>query len=292
MLTSLKRLIKSKLQKTVVKPVLIPQLRSELLQDRCALITGGTSGIGFAIARAFLDSGANVIIAGRSQERLDKASQTLSSLVSNGKQGTASRVETICLDIANINNAKKAFDDLVSKLPESWHIDILVNNAGMTGDPAFLQTSEEDFDHIVDVNLKGTYFITQMVIAYMREHNIQGNVLNITSSSASRPALTPYMVSKWGEKGFTLGLAKTLSPYGIVVNAIAPGPTATPMIRPQGFDSIEKPNSPIGRFCTPEEIANMAVILTSALGRTIVGDTVYMTGGSGIITYDDVPYKL
>lgn len=90
----------------------------------------------------------------------------------------------------------------------------------------------------------------------------------------------------------TKGLAKILSPYGITVNAIAPGPTATPMLMPNGIkDDISFPTNPLGRFIMPGEIANMAVFLVSNMGRSIIGDMVFMTGGSGVVTYDDVHYS-
>ena len=88
----------------------------------------------------------------------------------------------------------------------------------------------------------------------------------------------------------TLGLAKKLIKHGIVVNGLAPGPTATPMLIKEDTHNISLPNNPSGRYAMPEEIANMAVILTSGLGRMIVGDIVYMTGGAGIITFDDVNF--
>ena len=89
----------------------------------------------------------------------------------------------------------------------------------------------------------------------------------------------------------TLGLAKSLAPYGIVVNGIAPGPTATPMLLGDDTDNIARSRIPSGRFVMPCEIANMAVVLVSDMGRTIVGDIVYMTGGAGVVTFDDVDYS-
>ena len=89
----------------------------------------------------------------------------------------------------------------------------------------------------------------------------------------------------------TKGLAKILAPYGITVNGLAPGPTATPMLMPNGLaDNLAFPN-PLGRFILPEEIANMAVFLVSNMGRAIIGDMVFMTGGSGVVTFDDVQYS-
>lgn len=120
---------------------------------------------------------------------------------------------------------------------------------------------------------------------------IKANILNIASSSSLRPAISPYTLSKWGIRGLTLGLAKSLIPYNIVVNALAPGPTATPMLLPQSSESIDLPTSPANRYATADEIANMAVMLVSDIGRMIIGDCIYMTGGAGVITYDDMSYE-
>ena len=118
----------------------------------------------------------------------------------------------------------------------------------------------------------------------MIARRIKGHILNVSSASALRPAWTPYHISKWAIKGFTVGLAEKLLPHGIIVNAIAPGPVATGMLGKKEGDSIEMPSQPSGRYALPEEIASMAAYLVSDLGNLIVGDTIYMTGGSGIIS--------
>ena len=112
----------------------------------------------------------------------------------------------------------------------------------------------------------------------------------IASSSSLRPAISAYELSKWGIRGLTMGLAKKYIKKGIVVNGIAPGPTATSMLNKDEKGNLTRSNSPIGRYILPEEIANAAVFLVSDMGRTIVGDIIYMTGGAGIITFDDVNY--
>lgn len=118
----------------------------------------------------------------------------------------------------------------------------------------------------------------------MLNKGIKGHILNVTSSSALRPAWTPYQMSKWAVKGLTLGLADMMIPHGIVVNAIAPGPTATPMLGKEAGDNIYEPYTPSRRYAMPEELASLAVFMVSGAGDMIVGDTFYMTGGSGTIT--------
>ncbi len=172
---------------------------------------------------------------------------------------------------------------------EPLQLSILVNNAGVQG-AQFGFATEEEYDKVMDTNLKGVFFLSQLIGRYMVDNHIEGNILNIASSSSLRPAANAYTLSKIGIKEFTEGMAKSLIPYGIVVNGLAPGPTATPMLVKGENPNLYIPHNPLGRYALPEEIANMAVILTSGLGRTIVGSIVYMTGGGATLTYEDVKY--
>lgn len=261
---------------------------NELLKGRVAFITGGTSGIGFHIAEAFLHSGAAVIITGRSKERLQKACELL-----NTDKHYSNRLFYVEMDNTKVELFSDCFQEALSMISDKGYkqIDILVNNAGILGAP-LSNTTEEEFDNVMDTNLKSVFFLSRLFASYMRQNRIKGDILNIGSSSSLRPAISGYMLSKWGIRGLTLGLAKSFAPYGIVVNGIAPGPTATPMSLENNINDVTNNNSPIGRYALPEEIANMAVILTSSMGQTILGDMIYMTGGSGIITYDDIDYSL
>lgn len=253
----------------------------QLLNGRNAIITGGTSGIGYEIADAFLDSGASVIITGRNMERLDKSISKLKGKAENRK------VSSLVLD----NTDVKDIEEKIKNVLNEKDIDLLVNNAGIAGGPYSLDNCTlEDYQMVMDTNLRGTIFISRIISENMIRKNIKGNILNICSSSSLRPANTPYVLSKWGLRGYTLGLAKTLIKHGIVVNGLAPGPTATPMLLKENVKNIALPQNPTGRYALPEEIANMAVVLTSDMGRMVVGDIVYMTGGSGVITFDDVNY--
>lgn len=253
----------------------------QLLNGRNAIITGGTSGIGYEIADAFLDSGASVIITGRNMERLDKSISKLKEKDENRK------VSSLVLDNTDVKDIEEKLKNVLNEKD----IDLLVNNAGIAGGPYSLDNCTlEDYQMVMDTNLRGTIFISRIISENMIRKNIKGNILNICSSSSLRPANTPYVLSKWGLRGYTLGLAKTLIKHGIVVNGLAPGPTATPMLLKENVKNIALPQNPTGRYALPEEIANMAVVLTSDMGRMVVGDIVYMTGGSGVITFDDVNY--
>lgn len=183
------------------------------------------------------------------------------------------------LEVASLPGKVK---EAAALYPEN-RIDILVNSAGMVAHHSFADMTEAEYDSIMDINAKGTFFMSQAVSKHMIEKNIKGHILNVTPSSALRPAWTPYQMSKWAVRGFTMGLADVLLPYGIIVNAIAPGPVATPMLVKNEGDTISNPEQPSRRYAMPSEISAQAVFMVSDMGNLIVGDTVYMTGGSGVI---------
>lgn len=269
---------------TILTANIVKLAPSDLLKERVALITGGTSGIGYAIAEAMLDAGATVIITGRNEERCEEARERL--LLKN--QSRQNRVFYPILDNRNVPSFDNALTEILQKIGNK-KISILVNNAGVQS-VHFGETTEAEYDACLDTNLKGAYFLTQKVAKYMVNNQIKGNILNIASSSSLRPAANAYTISKVGLKEITAGIAKSLIPHGIIVNGIAPGPTATPMLIKSPNPNLAISHNPLGRYALPEEIANMAVILTSDMGRTIVGSLVFMTGGGGITTFDDVNY--
>ena len=136
----------------------------------------------------------------------------------------------------------------------------------------------------MDINAKGTYFISQVIARKMIENAIHGHILNVSSSSSLRPASTPYTISKWAVSGMTKGMADVLIRYGIVVNAIAPGPVATNMVGKIDTSEIGHDVSPSGRYAMPEEVSHLAAYMVSGYGDLIVGDTFYITGGSGTVS--------
>ena len=252
---------------------------TKLLENRVAIITGGGSGIGKAIAKSFVENGSIVIIAGRNEEKLIKAKKEIGG-------GNVYTLQLDTTDIPCIPNKIKEAEQLL----DGRTIDILINNAGVSGGE-ISTTNEVEFDKIINTNIKGTFFMSKYFGEYMRDNGIKGNILNIASSSSLRPATSAYNISKWGIRGFTIGLARLLAPYGITVNGIAPGPTATSMMMKDNKGDMSKPNSLIKRWILPEEIANMAVFLVSDMGRSIVGDIVYMTGGAGNVSNEDITYN-
>ena len=153
----------------------------------------------------------------------------------------------VVVDLAEPGTFSKVIDEAVAFYGP---IDILVNSAGV---------------HTEDVSMGG--FL---------------DILFVSSSAGNEPAWSPYRVSKWGLKGITEGMASALVPHGIVVNAIAPGSTATPLLGVEEGDSISAEDNRLGRFAMPEEIAEFAVMLASPMGDMVVGDTLYVSGGRGV----------
>ena len=276
----LKRKIKTITFKKI--PVEIPTLYGEVLKGKVAVVTGGTTGIGFEIAKAFIHNGA-VIITGRDSERIANAVVKLKKEIGNSEN------MFVCgevLDNTMTTQIEDRWKQILSHI-ENKHIDILVNNAGVISKTHFGKTDEKDYNLVMETNLKGTYFLSEIVSNYMIENGIKGNILNISSSSALRPAVSAYSMAKWAIHGLTLGMAKKLSPYGIVVNSIAPGPTATRMLQSDNIININRMSSPSERYATASEIANLAVIMVSDMSKMLNGDTMYATGGCGLLTFDD-----
>ena len=263
-----------------------PVLYGSLLEGRAALITGGTSGIGLAMAEAFARNGAAVAITGRSRERVDSAIRQVESKV-EGAQIVGIVLDSSTGDEDGFSHALAEVEAALGR-----PLDALVNNAGVIAGGSVPNTDMGGFDLAIATNLRGAYFLSQVFARKLIAAGRAGNILNVCSSSSLRPAISPYTVSKWGLRGLTMGLAKSLVTYGIIVNGIAPGPTATPMLMGDGDDNLANPGVPAGRYATAEEIANMSVVLVSDLSRMVVGDVVYMTGGCGNLTFDDMDYTV
>ena len=280
----LKKVISVFSPKTIVKAEISVIAPSKLLDGKKAIITGGTGGIGYQMAKSFLDAGACVLITGRTQEKIDK---TCKKLVEENEQWNG-RIKGLAMDVSDVPHLSPGFDKAVEML---GGIDILVNNAGVEGGH-INRCTEQQFTSLIDTNVKGMFFLSRIVASYMIENHVKGNILNICSSSSVRPANSVYAMTKWAARGLTEGLARMLIKHDIVVNGIAPGMTSTPMLNMNGSnDDLSLPRVLTGRFVTAEEVANMAVILVSNMSRMIVGDIIYMTGGSGNLYNEDVNYN-
>ncbi|MBC5781041.1 SDR family oxidoreductase [Blautia difficilis] len=263
----------SKKNEKNIVPIDIPKNQNNLLENKVALIVGGTGGIGAAIAEAFIEAGAKVIISGTKEEKVKNAVEKL---------GNCAR--GIQIELNKVGEFDIKVSQAIALFPEN-KIDILVNCAGVHGNQTFGSVSETTYDSVMNTNLKGMFFMTQVVSNYMKEERIKGHILNVSSAAALKPGYTPYEISKSGVRSFTLGAAAELIPYGIIVNAIAPGPVATAMLGRKEGDTLYTDCIPAKRFATPSEIGQLAVIMVSDMCNLVIGDTFYVSGGSGTIQY-------
>lgn len=269
---SIKDIIKKYLIKEQIRTVKTSVYEGNILNEKIALIIGGSGGIGFGIAQRFVANGCKVILAGTNVNKLKENC----NILGNGSK-------YIELDVCQIDS----FNDKFIKASKMFgRIDILVYSAGVHGSDKFGEVREETWNEVVDTNLKGMYFANQEFSNYMIDNSIRGHILNISSASCAKPGWTPYEISKWGVRGLTLGMADKLISYGITVNSIAPGPVATAMLGRETGDNLYWSGSPAGRIATVEEIANLAVLMTSNMGDLIVGDTYFISGGSGTTCID------
>lgn len=260
----LKLIINKFRTRTIIKPIIVTKAPNELLKGKVALVTGGSSGIGKAIAKELASAGAKVLIIGRNEDSLKEVSKEICC-------------DYLHFDINDINE----METHVKHFGEKENIDILVNSAGAHGNEQFGSITERTYDMVMNVNVKSLYFMSQFVANIMIDKGIKGHILNVSSASSIKPSWTPYEISKRAVNGITEGMAHKLIKHGIVVNGIAPGPTATPMMKRD--EDISWPGNPSGRMSTVEEIASLALFMVSPKGDGIVGDTFFITGGSGTI---------
>ncbi len=235
------------------------------LTGKVAIITGGTRGIGYATAEKFITEGASVIVCGSSQGSADKAVASLKEKFPEAK------VSGIFPSLAEYSSVKAAFDAVIA---EYGKVDILVNNAGISESTPFTSYTEELFDKVMDLNVKGVYNASRAICEHMIERG-EGVILSTSSmvSKYGQPAGFAYPASKFALNGFTLSLARELGPKGIRVNAVAPGITETDMMKavPKEVIAPLVAQIPLRRLGQPEDIANAFAFLAS-------DDAAYITG--------------
>lgn len=246
-------------------------LYDKILEDKNILITGGSSGIGFAIAKKSLEAGANVIITGRNEAKLKQANIELNS----------SNCHYLTWDISDISSIKQKIV-LCNELFRN-NIDVVVNNAGVSPSRFFGDTDEEEWNRIYNNNLKGTFFLTQEIVKLWKSSRFDGykKIINISSQGGFVGATYPYRMAKWDLRGFTEGLGKSLLKNHIIVNGIAPGVVKTSMqnFSLQQGDNLYTNQNPLNRVILPEEIAELALFLISDASNAIVGQTIICDGG-------------
>ena len=241
-----------------------------MLKGKTAVITGGTQGIGFEIAKKYAENGANIAIVDICDaEKATPAAQTITELGVNCRTyqcnvADAAQVAEVCKQI----------------LADFGGVDILVNNAGITRDNLILKMSEADFDAVVDVNLKGAFYMIKNFYRPMMKKRY-GKIINISSVSGlfGNAGQANYSSSKAGIVGLTKSTAKELATRGINCNAIAPGFIMTSMTTAfQENDELKKA-IPMGRFGQPEDVANLALFLASPMSDYITGEVIRIDGG-------------
>ena len=242
------------------------------LQNKVAIITGGSRGIGFETARTFLREGAAVILCGSREETAKKAVEELHA------EFPQANVEGIWPDLTNYQEVKDSFDRVAK---EHGRIDILVNNAGVSESTPFEKYTEELFDKVMDLNVKGLYNCARAVTDVMTAQG-SGVILNTSSmvSIYAQPSGMAYPTSKFAVNGMTRALARELGPKGIRVNAVAPGITETDMMKavPKEVIAPLVARIPLGRLGQPEDIANAFLFLASDEASYISGIVLQVDG--------------
>ncbi len=242
------------------------------------IVTGGGSGIGAAIAHRLIDAGASVVIAGRTAEKLQKTAEIIAS----------ERLHILEWDVADVKGIPQKLEEAAALM---GGLNGLVNAAALgtgvlTGrgyEP--WDITEDEWDALMDVNCKGTFFMMRDMIDYLLARHEKGNILNIASNAACMDIIGSYGISKLGLIRLTRALGKKYGSEGIIINGIAPGATFTPMIaRYARHIDDPYPRHAIGRFIRPDEIAELAYYLMSDYGEIICGHTVVADGGDRAAT--------
>jgi glucose 1-dehydrogenase len=255
------------------------------LGGKTAIVTGAAQGIGAAIAQCFLNEGAQVLLVDRDQSALRKQVKALQA-VSNK---TISNVKSLALDVTASGAGTKALKACIKAF---GGCDILVNNAGITHAASFLELKEEDFDRVLDTNLKSYFVFGQALAKHWVAAKQAGVVVNMSSVNAilAIPDQIPYVVSKGAVNQLTKVMAIALAPYDIRVNAIGPGTIATELARKAVMSSEAgrqkiMARTPLKRLGEPSEVASVALFLACQDSSYMTGQTIYPDGGRLALNY-------
>lgn len=245
------------------------------LAGKTALVTGGDQGIGHGIALRFAQEGANVAIGFRTNKK--GADETVAAIEAEGVKAVA-----IQGDLGKVEDGRNLVAQAIAQV---GNLDILVNNAGLERRADFWDVTEQDFDLVVNVNLKGVFFTTQAFVRHLRETKRPGKIVNISSvhEELPFPHFASYCASKGGLKMLTRNLAIELAPLGITINNVAPGAIETPINKallndPKKLSELLE-NIPLKRLGTPEDVAGLAAFLASSDADYVTGTTFFVDGG-------------
>ena len=241
------------------------------LQNKIAIVTGASQGIGKTTAELFSKSGAHVVCIARNEEKIKNLATTISR---NGHSAS--------YNSCDISDGDLLQDTIKSVISDYGKIDILINNAGVTRDSLVLRMKNHQWDEVLSTNLKGAFYATKSVLRSMMK-NKYGRIINITSivGLQGNSGQSNYSASKAGLIGFSQSVAKEVASRGITINCIAPGWIETEMTNdlPQNLKSEILKNIPIGKTGTTEDIAYTALFLASKESKYITGQTITVDGG-------------
>jgi gluconate 5-dehydrogenase len=246
------------------------------LSGRLALVTGSSTGLGYAIAQGLARAGARIVLNGRDPARLEAAAATL------GTEGAD--VELAAFDVADAAATTAGIDAVIAT---HGPLDIVVNNAGVNQRKPLDAWSDSEWRSLLAVNLDGPFHVARAVMPGMKARR-RGKVINICSlaSEIGRPNIVPYAATKGAVQMFTRALAVELAPFGIQVNGIAPGFFATAMnaalTADAEFDAWVRRRTPAGRWGDPEEVAGAAVFLASDAASYVTGHVLFVDGGFSV----------
>jgi len=242
---------------------------------KVAIVTGGGSGIGLAIAEKFVENGITTLIVGRDEQKLKDAKEKLGALC-----------ETFTCDLAILAAIPKLVNNIIQRFGK---IDVLVNNAGINMKKDFIDVTDEDFQRIMMTNVTAVFALSREVVKCMLEKDTNGSIINISSMASQYgiPKVIAYTASKSAIEGMTRAMATELSPKGIRINCIAPGFIATDMsAKALNSDPERKAKAmgrtPMGELGDPSDIGDAAVFLASDVSKYITGVVLPVDGGNSI----------
>lgn len=244
-----------------------------MLENKVAVITGSTKGIGFATAKKFLENKAKVVILGKDENGVKEAVESLKA------ENKEYEVIGFAPTLHNFEEVRETF----KKVHEHFGaIDILVNNAGISSKTKLEDYTEEEYDNIANLNIKGVFVCSKEALPYLKE--TKGNIVNTSSmvSIYGQPSGVMYPASKFAVNGITKSLSRELAQYGIRVNAVAPGIIATDMVKALPKEMIDPliKSIPLGRIGEPEDIANGILFLASDMASYITGEILSIDGSA------------